>query len=151
MIMEIPQILTGKAAVVTGGVRGIGRAISEAFAKAGADLILTTTRDKSACGEVLDHLRSFGGRVELLKLNVSDKAEVAAQLPEAVTAFGGVDILVNNAGITRDGLMLRMSEQDWDEVLAVDLKSAFNTVQAVLPFMSRKRSGSIINVSSVVA
>lgn len=150
MIMEIPQILTGKAAIVTGGVRGIGRAISEAFAKAGADLILTTTRDKSACGEVLDHLRSFGGRVELLKLNVSDKAEVSAQLPEAVTAFGGVDILVNNAGITRDGLMLRMSEQDWDEVLAVDLKSAFNTVQAVLPFMSRKRSGSIINISSVV-
>lgn len=148
--MEIPNILTGRTAVITGGVRGIGYAIAEAFAKAGADLILTSTREVSACAGQLEHLRSFGGRVEALQLNVSDKAEVAGKLPEAIQAMGGVDILVNNAGITRDGLMLRMNEQDWDDVLNVDLKSSFNTIQAVLPFMSRKRSGSIINISSIV-
>lgn len=148
--MEIPNILTGRTAVITGGVRGIGYAIAEAFAKAGADLILTSTREVSACAEQLAHLRSFGGRVEAVQLNVSDKAEVAGKLPEAIQAMGGVDILVNNAGITRDGLMLRMNEQDWDDVLNVDLKSSFNTIQAVLPFMSRKRSGSIINISSIV-
>lgn len=148
--MEIPNILSGRTAVITGGVRGIGYAIAEAFAKAGADLILTSTREVSACAEQLGHLRSFGGRVEAVQLNVSDKAEVACKLPEAIQAMGGVEILVNNAGITRDGLMLRMSEQDWDDVLNVDLKSSFNTIQAVLPFMSRKRSGSIINISSIV-
>ena len=143
-------MLKGKKAIITGGVRGIGYAIADAFAQAGADLLLTTTREPESSSAELEHLRSFGGKVIALKLNVSDNAEVSALLPKAVEELGGVDILVNNAGITRDGLLLRMSEADWDDVLRVDLKSAFNTVQAVLPNMFRQKSGSIINISSVV-
>ena len=148
--MSYHEMLKGKKAIITGGVRGIGYAIADAFAQAGADLLLTTTREPESSSAELEHLRSFGGKVIALKLNVSDNAEVSALLPKAVEELGGVDILVNNAGITRDGLLLRMSESDWDDVLRVDLKSAFNTVQAVLPNMFRQKSGSIINISSVV-
>ena len=148
--MSYNEMLKGKKAIITGGVRGIGYAIADAFAQAGADLLLTTTREPESSRAELEHLRSFGGKVIALKLNVSDNAEVSALLPKAVEELGAVDILVNNAGITRDGLLLRMSEADWDDVLRVDLKSAFNTVQAVLPKMFRQKSGSIINISSVV-
>lgn len=148
--MEIPRILEGKKAVVTGGMRGIGRAISLCFAKAGADLLLTTTRDVDTYAADLEELRSFGGRVEAMQLNVSDYNQVNELLPAAVKEFGGADILVNNAGITRDGLMLRMSEKDWDDVISVDLKSAFNTIHSLTPIMMRQRSGSIINITSIV-
>ncbi|MCQ2136283.1 MAG: 3-oxoacyl-[acyl-carrier-protein] reductase [Bacteroidales bacterium] len=148
--MTIPGLLEGKRAIVTGGVRGIGYAIAEAFAGAGADLIITTTRDPQESAQQIEHLRSFGHEVVAIKLNVSDKAEVSSVLAAAIDETQGVDILVNNAGITRDGLLLRMSEQDWDDVICVDLKSAFNTTQTVLPYMLRKKSGSIINISSVV-
>lgn len=137
-------------AIVTGGVRGIGYAIAESFAAAGADLIVTTTREPESSSDELARLRSYGTKVMAIRLNVADKAEVSEKLPEAVKEMGGVDILVNNAGITRDGLLLRMSEKDWDDVLSVDLKSSFNTIQAVLPFMLRKKAGSIINISSIV-
>ena len=143
-------MLEGKVAIVTGGVRGIGFAIAERFASEGADLIVTTTQDPAKAEEALERLRSHGGRVKALRVNVSDRAEVMELLPAAVSEMGGADILVNNAGITRDGLMIRMSEQDWDDVINVDLKSAFNTIQAVLPVMLRKKSGSIINIASVV-
>lgn len=143
-------MLEGKVAIVTGGVRGIGFAIAERFASEGADLIVTTTQDPAKAEEALERLRSHGGRVKALRVNVSDRAEVMELLPATVSEMGGADILVNNAGITRDGLMIRMSEQDWDDVINVDLKSAFNTIQAVLPVMLRKKSGSIINIASVV-
>lgn len=149
-MINVPNLLHGKVAIITGGVRGIGYAIAESFAAAGADLIVTTTREPESSSEELERLRSYGTRVMAMRLNVADKAEVAEKLPEAVKEMGGVDILVNNAGITRDGLLLRMSEKDWDDVLSVDLKSSFNTIQAVLPFMLRKKSGSIINISSIV-
>lgn len=149
-MINVPNLLHGKVAIITGGVRGIGYAIAESFAAAGADLIVTTTREPESSSEELERLRSYGTRVMAMRLNVADKAEVAEKLPEAVKEMGGVDILVNNAGITRDGLLLRMSEKDWDDVLSVDLKSSFNTTQAVLPFMLRKKSGSIINISSIV-
>lgn len=148
--MNYNEMLKGQKAIITGGVRGIGYAIAEVFAKAGADILITTTREPETSADVIEHLRSFGGRVIALKLNVSDNSEVSTILPPAVEELGGVDILVNNAGITRDGILLRMSEKDWDEVINVDLKSAFNTIQAVLPKMFRQRSGSIINISSVV-
>ncbi|MCQ2144388.1 MAG: 3-oxoacyl-[acyl-carrier-protein] reductase [Bacteroidales bacterium] len=149
-MINVPNLLHGKVAIITGGVRGIGYAIAESFAAAGADLIVTTTREPESSSEELERLRSYGTRVMAMRLNVADKTEVAEKLPEAVKEMGGVDILVNNAGITRDGLLLRMSEKDWDDVLSVDLKSSFNTTQAVLPFMLRKKSGSIINISSIV-
>lgn len=144
------KMLEGKTAVITGGVRGIGRAIAESFAAAGADLIITTTRNVEDAQDVVDSLRSFGHRVLPVKLNPADKSEVDTLLADAIKEMGGVDILVNNAGITRDGLLLRMSEKDWDDVINVDLKSAYNTIQAALPFMMRKKAGSIINISSVV-
>lgn len=143
-------LLDGKKAVITGGVRGIGLAIAERFAAEGADLLLTTTRDIDTSRDIIDGLRSHGGRVELLKLDVSDRKSVEELLPEAIEAMGGVDVLVNNAGIVRNNLMIRMSEDDWDDVIRVDLKSAFNTCQATLPFMLRQKSGSVINISSVV-
>lgn len=149
-MMNIPNLLHGKVAIVTGGVRGIGYAIAESFAAAGADLIVTTTREPESSSDELARLRSYGTKVMAIRLNVADKTEVSEKLPEAVKEMGGVDILVNNAGITRDGLLLRMSEKDWDDVLSVDLKSSFNTIQAVLPFMLRKKAGSIINISSIV-
>ncbi|MBP9998170.1 MAG: SDR family NAD(P)-dependent oxidoreductase, partial [Bacteroidales bacterium] len=135
-------LLEGKVALVTGGVRGIGLAISEKFAQNGADLVVTTTKDPDSVADVLDHLRSYGGRVEAVRLDPSEKAEVAAAMPQIISTMGRLDVLVNNAGITRDGLLLRMSEEDWDAVLKVDLKSAYNTIQAVLPTMMRQRGGS---------
>ncbi|MCF0174686.1 MAG: 3-oxoacyl-[acyl-carrier-protein] reductase [Bacteroidales bacterium] len=143
-------MLKGKIAVVTGGVRGIGFAIADKFASEGADLIVTTTRDPETYTEAVARLRSHGTRVKAVKLNVADFQEVKTVLTEAVSEMGGVDILVNNAGITRDGLLLRMSEADWDDVISVDLKAAFNTIQTVLPVMMKKKAGSIINISSVV-
>lgn len=143
-------LLEGKVALVTGGVRGIGLAISEKFAQNGADLVVTTTKDIESSADVLEKLRSYGGRVEAVKLDVADKAAVEAAMPEIISRMGRLDVLVNNAGITRDGLLMRMPEADWDEVLRVDLKSAYNTIQSVLPAMMRQRGGSIINISSVV-
>lgn len=143
-------LLEGKVALVTGGVRGIGLAIAEKFAQNGADLVVTTTKDMESSAEVLEKLRSYGGRVEAVKLDVADKAAVEAAMPEIISRMGRLDVLVNNAGITRDGLLMRMPEADWDDVMRVDLKSAYNTIQAVLPTMMRQRGGSIINISSVV-
>lgn len=143
-------MLAGRTAVITGGVRGIGYAIAEKFASEGADLIVTSTRDPETSSAELEKLRSYGGRVTAVRVNVADKNEVEAVVTDAVDRMGGVDILVNNAGITRDGLLLRMSEKEWDDVISVDLKSSFNTIQAVLPFMLRQKSGSIINIASIV-
>lgn len=143
-------MLAGRTAVITGGVRGIGYAIAEKFASEGADLIVTSTRDPETSSAELEKLRSYGGRVTAVRVNVAEKNEVEAVVTDAVDRMGGVDILVNNAGITRDGLLLRMSEKEWDDVISVDLKSSFNTIQAVLPFMLRQKSGSIINIASIV-
>lgn len=143
-------MLAGRTAVITGGVRGIGYAIAEKFASEGADLIVTSTRDPETSSAELEKLRSYGGRVTAVRVNVAEKNEVEAVVTDAVDRMGGVDILVNNAGITRDGLLLRMSEKEWDDVISVDLKSSFNTIQVVLPFMLRQKSGSIINIASIV-
>lgn len=148
--MGMSSMLAGRTAVITGGVRGIGYAIAEKFASEGADLIVTSTRDPETSSAELEKLRSYGGRVTAVRVNVADKNEVEAVVTDAVDRMGGVDILVNNAGITRDGLLLRMSEKEWDDVISVDLKSSFNTIQVVLPFMLRQKSGSIINIASIV-
>lgn len=144
------DMLTGKVAIITGGVRGIGKAIAQKFSEEGADLILTSTREPQDAEEFAQSLRSNGSRVMVIKLDVTDKDEVEERLGAAVKEMGRIDILVNNAGITKDGLILRMSEEDWDSVINVDLKSAFNTIQTVLPNMLRQKSGNVINISSVV-
>ncbi|MCI7556813.1 MAG: 3-oxoacyl-ACP reductase FabG [Bacteroidales bacterium] len=143
------KLLENKVSVITGGVRGIGLAISVAFAREGARLLLTTTRHPERSAEAIERLRAYGTEVQLVEVDVADQAAVNNVLLPAADAMGGADILVNNAGITRDGLMLRMSEDAWDDVLRVDLKAAYNTIHALLPKMMRKQ-GAIINIASIV-
>lgn len=144
------KLLAGKTALITGGFRGIGGAIAMEFAKAGADLILTSTKEASNYSNFLEQLAEYGTNVDTVCVNPSSAEDLKDKLGELLAAKGGVDILVNNAGITRDTLMLRMTEEDWDSVIDVNLKSAFNTSKLVIPMMLRKRGGSIINISSVV-
>ena len=141
--------LKGKTALVTGAARGIGRGIAEAFASEGADVCLVT--QKSPLDEVLEACRSKGARAEGFTGDVADASFVSETIGAVKEAFGGrIDILVNNAGVTRDGLMVRMSEEDFDEVIRVNLKGAFNCSKAVAPVMMKQRWGRIINISSVV-
>lgn len=144
------KLLENKVAIITGGSRGIGKAICEKFISEGAIVAFTylSSDEKARALEV--ELGKNGGVAKGFKSDASDHVQ-AQQLIDAVVAeFGRVDILVNNAGITRDGLLMRMSEQDWDEVMNTNLKSVFNTVKAAQKYMLKQRSGSIINLSSVV-
>lgn len=143
-------LLDGKIALVTGGSRGIGRAIALKFAQEGADVAFTYLSNKTAADATVSELESFGHKVKAYASDASD-FEKAHELVKQVQAdFGRIDILVNNAGITRDTLLLRMDEQQWDAVLNSNLKSAFNFTHAVVPIMARQRAGSIISLSSVV-
>jgi 3-oxoacyl-[acyl-carrier protein] reductase len=141
--------LNGKVAVVTGATAGIGRMIAERLAQAGAKVVCIGTNAERGA-QAVEAITQQGGKARFIALDVSDYEAVAEQFKEIVTAEGTVDILVNNAGITRDGLLARMKEDDWDSVLAVNLKSCFNTSKAVMRTMMKQRSGSIINISSVV-
>jgi 3-oxoacyl-[acyl-carrier protein] reductase len=145
------QHLKDKAAVITGGTAGIGREIAIAFAKQGADVaIFGTNAERGA--EVIQLLQqTYPHQKFLAKLSdVSDKKAVDQALQEITAEFGKIDILVNNAGITRDGLLMKMTEEDWDRVIAVNLKSVYNTCQALVRSMLKARSGKIINISSVI-
>jgi 3-oxoacyl-[acyl-carrier protein] reductase len=138
--------LTGRTALVTGASGGIGKDIAWGLHQAGATVALSGTRR-----EALDVLASeLGERVHVLPCNLSDKEQTEKLVPAAEAAMGGLDILVNNAGITRDNLFMRLKDEDWDEVLNVDLTSAFRLSRAVLRGMMRKRHGRIINITSVV-
>lgn len=141
--------LTGKAALVTGASQGIGRAAAEALARAGARTWLAA-RNAGKLAEVAEAIRSQGGQAEVLELDVADFASIEARL-EPVMGAGGVEILVNNAGITDDGLLLRMSDAQWDSVVDVNLGGTFRVTRSLLRGMMKKRWGRIINVSSVVA
>ena len=145
------QHLKDKAAVITGGTAGIGREIALAFAKQGAHVAIFGTNPERA-NEVLQLLeQTYPHQKFLVKLtDVADKKAVDQALQEITTAFGKIDILVNNAGITRDGLLMKMTEEDWDRVIAVNLKSVYNTCQALVRPMLKARSGKIINISSVI-
>lgn len=138
--------LTGKNVLVTGATGGIGRAIAEAFHAQGAIVTLSGTRE-AVLQEIAD---SLGERVHFVPCNLSDKASVEALVPAAIEAMGSIDILVNNAGITRDGLFMRMKDEDWDDVIAVNLTAAFRLSRAVMRGMMKARNGRIINISSVV-
>ena len=143
-------LLDGKVALVTGAARGIGKAIALKFAQEGADIAFTDLEINDAAKETIAELEAFGHKVKAYASNAADFEQAHQVVEEIHKEFGRIDILVNNAGITRDGLMLRMEEKQWDAVLTVNLKSAFNFIHALTPIMARQRGGSIINMSSVV-
>lgn len=144
-------MLEGKIALVTGASRGIGRAIAIELARAGAEVIINYRGSEDKAKEVKDAIESLGGRAHLLPFDVSDPSAVKSAIKRVEETLGKIHILVNNAGITRDTLLLRMKEEDWDAVLRTNLYSAFYVTQAVLPLMLKERWGRIINISSVVA
>jgi 3-oxoacyl-[acyl-carrier protein] reductase len=142
----IPIDLTGKVGLVTGGTRGIGRAIAHALRGAGARVAITgrdAERARAAAAELGDGVAGFG-------CELADPAQIEAAVAAAEAALGPIDILVNNAGLTRDQIVLRMSESDWDTVLDANLKGAFLAIRAVLKGMMKRKAGRIINVTSVV-
>ena len=140
-------LLQGKTALITGAARGIGKAIALRFAQEGANIAFT---DLAVNEETQAEIEALGVKAKSYASNAADFAETEEVVKQVKEDFGSIDILVNNAGITKDGLMLRMSEQQWDAVIAVNLKSAFNFIHACLPIMMRQRNGSIINMASVV-
>jgi 3-oxoacyl-[acyl-carrier protein] reductase len=141
--------LNGRVAVVTGASRGIGKAVALKLAAEGADLVVTATSLETA-QLTADEIIRMGGKALALKVDVSVTAEVEALFTRTLAEFGRVDILVNNAGITRDGLLLRMKDEDWDAVIDVNLKGAFICTREAAKYMAKARYGRIVNISSVV-
>lgn len=142
--------LSGQIALVTGGGQGIGRAISLALAKEGADMIIFELNLERA-EEVSQEIEGLGRKSKAIKVNVADPSDVEEGFRRALEAFGKIDILVNNAGITKDALIIRMKDEDWDHVLDINLKGVFLCTRAAVRHMSRQRYGRIISISSVVA
>ncbi|MDR0542692.1 MAG: 3-oxoacyl-[acyl-carrier-protein] reductase [Dysgonamonadaceae bacterium] len=144
------KLLEGKTALVTGAARGIGKAIALRFAEQGCRIAFTDLAiDENALAAVKE-IEAFGVKVKAYASNAANYEDAHQVVDEIVKDFGRIDILVNNAGITRDGLMMRMNEAQWDMVISVNLKSAFNFIHALAPVMMKQKSGSIINMSSVV-
>ena len=144
------KILEGKVALVTGGTRGIGRAIVLKLASAGASIAFTGQRESEALRQTESEVANMGVKCKAYISNASDYTLTQELVSEIHKEFGRVDILVNNAGITKDTLLMRMSEEQWDDVINVNLKSTFNFTKAVVPIMARQRQGSIVNISSIV-
>ncbi len=144
------KLLEGKVALITGAARGIGKAIALKYAAEGADIAFTDLVIDDNGEQTRDEIAALGVKVKAYAGNAADFAQTEALVAQVKEDFGHIDILVNNAGITKDGLMLRMTEAQWDAVIAVNLKSAFNFIHALVPIMMRQRGGSIINMASVV-
>lgn len=144
------KLLEGKTALITGAARGIGKALALKFASEGADIAFTDLVIDENGKKTEEEIAALGVKCKGYASNAADFKETEEVVNRVKEDFGKIDILVNNAGITKDGLMMRMSEAQWDAVIAVNLKSAFNFIHAVLPIMLRQRSGSIINMASVV-
>lgn len=144
------KLLEGKVAVVTGAARGIGKAIALKFASEGADVAFTDLVIDENAQATEAEIAAFGVRAKGYASNAANYDDTHNVVAEIMKDFGRIDILVNNAGITRDGLMMRMDEKQWDAVITVNLKSAFNFIHAVTPIMMRQKGGSIINMASVV-
>lgn len=143
-------MLKGKTAIVTGGSQGIGKAISLLLAKNGANVAILFVGDETPAINTVKEIEEMGGKAIYMTCNVADFEAAKAAVAKVVEEFGTVDILINNAGITKDNLMLKMSEADYDAVLNVNLKGTFNMMKQVYPIMMRKRSGKIVSISSVV-
>ncbi|MGL4374736.1 MAG: 3-oxoacyl-[acyl-carrier-protein] reductase [Turicibacter sp.] len=144
------KLLAGKVAIVTGAARGIGKAIALKFASEGADIAFTDLVMDENSKKTEEEIAALGVKVKGYASNAANFEDTANVVKQIAADFGRIDILVNNAGITRDGLLMRMTEQQFDMVINVNLKSAFNFIHAVTPIMMKQKSGSIINMSSVV-
>jgi len=144
------KLLDGKVALITGASRGIGKGIAEVFAQHGAAVAFTYASSDEKARALENELSAHGTKVKGYKSDAADFEAAQQLVDDVVTEFGTIDVLVNNAGITRDTLLMRMSEEQWDEVIRVNLKSVFNLSKAVIKPMLKARSGSIINMSSVV-
>ena len=144
------KLLEGKTALITGAARGIGKAIALKYASEGANVAFTDLAIDDIAKATESEIAAFGLKVKGYASNAANFADTEKVVAEVLNDFDRIDILVNNAGITRDGLMMRMTEQQWDMVINVNLKSAFNFIHAITPIMMRQKSGSIINMSSVV-
>ena len=142
-------LLSGKVALITGAARGIGKAIALKYASEGAAIAFTERESNEAARHTIAELEAFGVAVKGYASNAADFTQTQEVVAQVVADFGRIDILVNNAGITKDGLVMRMSEGQWDAVIAVNMKSAFNFLHAVVPVMARQKSGSIINMASI--
>jgi 3-oxoacyl-[acyl-carrier protein] reductase len=141
--------LKDKIALVTGSSRGIGRGVAVAYAREGAKVMINYTSNEKAAKEVVEEIRNLGGQAQAFRADVAKKADAQAIVQATIDAFGGMDILVNNAGFTRPAMMVKMTEEQWDEVVNIHLKSPFLCAQAAAQHMSQKNSGKIINVTSV--
>ncbi|MGA9325811.1 MAG: 3-oxoacyl-[acyl-carrier-protein] reductase [Salegentibacter sp.] len=144
------KLLEGKSAIITGGSRGIGKGIAKVFAEQGANVAFTYNSSAEAAQELEKELTALGVKAKGYKSNAASFEEAQELIKNVAEDFGGIDILVNNAGITKDNLLMRMSEEDFDKVIEVNLKSIFNMTKAVQRTMLKQRYGSIINMSSVV-
>jgi 3-oxoacyl-[acyl-carrier protein] reductase len=144
------SLLQDKAAIVTGGARGIGRAISTEFLKEGCDVVIFDKFYPDDFDNYISEMSSTGRKIVSKSVDITDTNATQKACEDVAAEFGHIDILVNNAGITRDKLLIRMSEDEWDAVLAVNLKGAFNTTRVLARIMAKQRSGKIINISSVV-
>lgn len=144
------KLLEGKVALITGASRGIGKGIALKFAAEGADIAFTDLFDDENMAATVKEIEALGVKAQGYASNAADFAQTEQVVAQVKEDFGHIDVLVNNAGITKDGLMLKMSEAQWDAVIAVNLKSAFNFIHAIIPVMMRQRCGSIINMASVV-
>lgn len=144
------QLLHNKTALITGAARGIGKAIALRFAQEGCNIAFTDLVINDAARQTLHEIEALGVKVKAYASDAADFMQAHQVVKEVKQDFGSIDILVNNAGITRDGLLMRMSEEQWDDVLTVNLKSVFNYIHACTPVMMAQRSGSIISLSSVV-
>lgn len=143
-------MLTGKVALVTGAGRGIGSEIAKTLAASGAKVIVNYNGSKEAAEKVVEDIKAAGGAAEAMQCNVSDFEACKVMIDQILDKEQHIDILVNNAGITRDGLLMRMSEEDFDRVISTNLKGAFNTIRHLSRQLLKQRSGKIINISSVV-
>ena len=141
--------LQGKVAIVTGAAQGIGRAIAETLARHGADIVVADL-DPGRSQDTVEAVRKLGRRALNVKVNVADWDDVKSMTDQVLKDWGKIDILVNNAGVTRDGLLVRMKEEDWNLVLQVNLNGTFHCTKAVLQAMSKQRSGRIVNIASIV-
>jgi 3-oxoacyl-[acyl-carrier protein] reductase len=142
--------LDGKSAIVTGASRGIGREIALELARQGANVAVNYSGSEAKANETVEEIKALGRDAFAVKADVSDSEAVTAMMKETLEKFGSIDILVNNAGITRDNLLMRMKEEEWDEVISINLKGVFLCTKAATRQMMKQRSGRIINVSSIV-
>lgn len=148
-VKELKLMLKGKTSVVTGASRGIGRAIAIKLAKLGANVVVNYRNSVAGVEEVVKEIEALGVKVLAVQCDISNYNDVELMMKKCIEEFGSVDILVNNAGITKDGLLMRMKEQDFDSVIDINLKGAFNCTKHVSAIMLKQRSGRIINISSV--